>query len=57
MMAGGVQRRQKCHNENSRTPIVACFYATQIGPLPRDEANQLCESLKGAGGNCFIQRN
>jgi cell division septation protein DedD len=33
------------------------FYATQIGPLPRDEANQLCESLKGAGGNCFIQRN
>jgi cell division septation protein DedD len=33
------------------------FYATQIAPLPRDEANQLCESLKGAGGNCFIQRN
>jgi SPOR domain len=33
------------------------FYATQVGPLPRDEANQLCENLKSAGGNCFIQRN
>jgi SPOR domain len=34
------------------------FYATQVGPFPqREEANQLCETLKGAGGNCFIQRN
>ena len=33
------------------------FYAAQVGPLPRDEANQLCENLKSAGGNCFIQRN
>jgi hypothetical protein len=33
------------------------FYATQVGPLSRDEANQLCENLKSAGGNCFIQRN
>jgi hypothetical protein len=32
-------------------------YATQNGPLPRDEANQLCESLKGAGGSCFIRGN
>jgi cell division septation protein DedD len=29
-----------------------------VGPFPqREEANQLCETLKGAGGNCFIQRN
>jgi hypothetical protein len=37
------------------------FHASQIGPLPaRDEANQLCESresLEGAGGSCFVQRN
>jgi hypothetical protein len=33
------------------------FYATQVGPFPREEANQLCEKLKSAGGNCFIQRN
>jgi cell division septation protein DedD len=33
------------------------FYATQVGPVPREEANQLCENLKTAGGNCFIQKN
>ena len=33
------------------------FYAAQVGPLARDEANQLCENLKSAGGSCFIQRN
>ena len=33
------------------------FYAAQVGPLARDEANQLCENLKSAGGKCFIQRN
>jgi hypothetical protein len=33
------------------------FYAAQVGPLARDEANQLCENLKGAGGSCFIQKN
>ncbi len=33
------------------------FYAAQVGPLAREEANQLCESLKSAGGNCFVQRN
>jgi hypothetical protein len=33
------------------------FYAAQVGPLAREEANQLCENLKSAGGNCFIQRN
>jgi hypothetical protein len=33
------------------------FYAAQVGPLARDEANQLCENLKSAGGSCFIQKN
>ena len=33
------------------------FYAAQIGPLPREEADQLCVSLKSAGGGCFIQKN
>jgi hypothetical protein len=34
------------------------FYATQVGPFTgREEANQLCETLKSAGGSCFIQRN
>jgi cell division septation protein DedD len=33
------------------------FYAAQVGPLVRDEANQLCENLKSAGGSCFIQKN
>jgi hypothetical protein len=33
------------------------FYAAQVGPLARDEANQLCEALKSAGGSCYIQRN
>jgi hypothetical protein len=33
------------------------FFAAQVGPLARDEANQLCENLKGAGGSCFIQKN
>ncbi len=34
------------------------FYAAQVGPFgSKEEANQLCESLKSAGGNCFITRN
>jgi cell division septation protein DedD len=31
------------------------FYVAQVGPLARDEANALCNRIKGAGGNCFIQ--
>jgi SPOR domain len=31
------------------------FYAAQVGPLPRDEANGLCNRIKSARGNCFIQ--
>jgi hypothetical protein len=33
------------------------FYAAQVGPLTREDANQLCIKLKSAGGTCFIQRN
>jgi cell division septation protein DedD len=34
------------------------FYAAQVGPFgSRDQAAQLCESLKSAGGNCFVAKN
>jgi cell division septation protein DedD len=33
------------------------FYAAQVGPLPRSEANELCDSLKTAGSSCFIERS
>ena len=32
-------------------------FSAQVGPLPRDEANGLCDNLRSAGANCFIQRN
>ncbi len=34
------------------------FYAAQVGPFgAKSEADQLCETLKAAGGSCFVQRN
>jgi hypothetical protein len=33
------------------------FYAAQVGPLPRDEANGLCSRIKSAGGKCFTLEN
>ncbi len=34
------------------------FYAAQVGPFTsKNEADQLCDSLKTAGGTCFVQRN
>jgi hypothetical protein len=34
------------------------FYGVQVGPFAsRDDAVQLCESLKSAGGACMIQKN
>ncbi|MBI5112832.1 MAG: SPOR domain-containing protein [Rhodovulum sp.] len=34
------------------------YYGSQVGPFAsRDDAVQLCESLKAAGGNCIVQRN
>ena len=34
------------------------FYAAQVGPYgTKDEATQVCESLKSAGGTCFVYKN
>ena len=34
------------------------FYAAQVGPFNvKSDADQLCESLKSAGGTCFVQKN
>jgi hypothetical protein len=33
------------------------FYAAQIGPLARDEADGLCSRIKSAGGKCFTVEN
>ena len=34
------------------------FYAVQVGPFAsQDDAQQLCEQLKAAGGTCFTTRN
>jgi len=34
------------------------FYATQVGPFGvKSDADQLCETLKSAGGTCFVQKN
>jgi len=33
------------------------FYAAQVGPLGRDEANGLCGRIKRAGGKCFTLEN
>lgn len=34
------------------------FYAAQVGPFGmKSEADQLCETLKSAGGTCFVQKN
>jgi cell division septation protein DedD len=33
------------------------FYAAQVGPLARGEANELCDRLKSAGASCFIERS
>jgi hypothetical protein len=34
------------------------FYAAQVGPFgQKSDADQLCETLKSAGGTCFVQKN
>jgi cell division septation protein DedD len=33
------------------------FYGAQVGPFSQGEANQLCESLKNAGSDCFVIKN
>ena len=31
------------------------FYRTQIGPFSAGQADRLCNNLKAAGGQCFLQ--
>ena len=34
------------------------FFAAQVGPFGvKSDADQLCESLRAAGGACFVQKN
>ena len=34
------------------------FYAAQVGPFGvKGDADQFCETLKSAGGSCFVQKN
>lgn len=34
------------------------FYAAQVGPFGmKNDADQLCETLRSAGGTCFVQKN
>ena len=33
------------------------YYRAQVGPFGNEQANQLCESLRSAGGQCVVQRN
>ncbi|MBN8921348.1 MAG: SPOR domain-containing protein, partial [Rhizobiales bacterium] len=50
----------------SRQPLIrrvelgdrGTYYRAQVGPFASaDEANELCTSLKAAGGQCIVQRN
>jgi cell division septation protein DedD len=39
-------------------PGKGVYFGAQVGPFAsREEATQLCEELKAAGGSCFVQRN
>jgi cell division septation protein DedD len=51
---------------NGRQPLIrrrdlgdrGIFYAAQVGPFGvKSDADQLCETLKSAGGTCFVQKN
>jgi hypothetical protein len=51
---------------NGREPLIrrkdqgerGIFYAAQVGPFGvKSEADQLCDTLKSAGGTCFVQKN
>jgi hypothetical protein len=33
------------------------FFRAMVGPLPADQANELCSNLKAAGGSCIVQKN
>src|SRR5262249_3557406 len=51
---------------NGREPLIrrkdlgekGIFFAAQVGPFGvKSDADQLCETLRAAGGACFVQRN
>ena len=50
---------------NGRQPLIrkkdtdrGVFYAAQVGPFgAKSDADQLCDTLKSVGGNCFVYRN
>ena len=51
---------------NGREPLIrrkdlgekGIFYAAQVGPFGvKNEADQVCETLKASGGACFVQKN
>ncbi|MGU3494886.1 SPOR domain-containing protein [Xanthobacteraceae bacterium A53D] len=33
------------------------YFRAQVGPFPREQANELCQSLRAQGGDCLVQRN
>jgi len=49
----------------SREPVIrrkdlgskGVFYGAQVGPFSREDALELCKSLKSAGATCIIQKN
>ena len=50
---------------NGRQPLIrrkdtdhGIFYAAQVGPFgAKGDAEQLCDTLKSSGGNCWVYRN
>lgn len=53
-MLGGHQLLIRRKDQGDR----GVFYAAQVGPFgAKSDADQLCETLKSAGGSCFVQRN
>jgi cell division septation protein DedD len=50
---------------NGRQPLIrrkdtdrGVFYAAHVGPFSaKGDADQLCDSLKSVGGNCWVYRN
>jgi cell division septation protein DedD len=50
---------------NGRQPLIrrkdtanGVFYAAQVGPFgAKGDAEQLCDTLKSSGGNCWVYKN
>ena len=57
MLAEFGRRTNLDHSRKKDRGRRGVFYAAQVGPLARDEANGLCSRIKSAGGKCFAQEN